>query len=558
MSAWTQQSLAVSMPAWLAPASKIPDGWLNELPQTVDYLRDYQRKLIAAIALELDAGHSRILGQAPTGAGKTHIIVAIVMAAYLAGLRVLILATRTRLVRQIHQRLGAFEVCHGVIAARLPELRNYSSTVQVASVDTLYRRAIVGGKIPMPSADIVIFDEAHLAPAKTRLHVLDQYPSAIRIGFTATPARKSGLSLRDAFDCLVLGPSVTSLTTAGILVPTRIFNTPCVTQAELQALPKDNNNDFRPAALGALMCRPTLIGDVISNWLRIANGKRTLCFAVNKAHGAALAESFRRQGVPAEMLTDVDDEVTREQVISRLESGDTMVLINCFLMSYGVDIPTVECIVLARPTKSLVMYLQMVGRGLRASPGKSACFVIDHGHVVENLGLPQSDFKWTLDSDCNVNFEAFKTKGRKSGDEAARTCGECAAFWLTSEQGNSCPECGWVAPQKARPVQVQEADLEEMTEAEAVFTPADECVLQFYSESCAWYARRWPDRWSDKPKSGRWWAWIQTKAKFRIAEATHKPSTYWHAPVIPASVATAGWLKHRCIKWARRSAKAVA
>jgi len=103
----------------------------------------------------------------------------------MAGLRVLILATRTRLVRQLHERLEAFGVRHGAVAARLPELLDYSATVQIASVDTLHRRAVVNERIPLPGADVVIFDEAHLATAETRLRILQSYPEALRIGFTA-------------------------------------------------------------------------------------------------------------------------------------------------------------------------------------------------------------------------------------------------------------------------------------------------------------------------------------------------------------------------------------
>ena len=409
MSASPQTAFALGQPP-VSTRCSVPIGWLDVLPPQIDCLRDYQRKQIADIVGEMHSGHTRILAQAPTGAGKTHVIAAIVMAALSADLRVLVLASRTRLVRQIHERFVAFEVRHGVIAAPLPELRNYSAPVQVGSIDTLYRRAIVSGKMPMPAADLVIMDESHLATAKTRLRVLDSYPKALRLGFTATPARKSGLSLAAAFDRLVLGPSVSDLTAAGVLVPTRIFNTPLVTPEELSALPKDIDSDFQSKDLGELLIRPKLIGDVVANWLRIAKGKRTLCFAVDKTHAAALLESFRRQGIAAEMLMDTDDEVMREQVIGRLESGDTMVVINCFLMSYGVDIPSIQCIILARPTRSLTMYLQMVGRGLRASPGKTHCILIDHGHVVENLALPQTVHEWTLDDGRNVNAEALKTK----------------------------------------------------------------------------------------------------------------------------------------------------
>jgi DNA repair protein RadD len=536
----------------------VPIDWLDVLPPEADCLRPYQREQLAKVARAMHAGYRRILVQLPTGAGKTHEIAAIVAAAVLAGLRVLILATRTRLVRQLHERLEAFDVRHGVLAAPLPELLDYSAAVQIASVDTLHRRAVVHERIPLPGADVVILDEGHLATAETRLGILRSYPDAVRLGFTATPARKSGRSLGAAFDCLIQGPSIRELTAAGTLVPLRIFNTPAVTQKELRALPKDTDNDFAATALGELLARPKLVGDVVTNWLRIANGKRTLIFAVNKSHAAALLESFSRQGIAAELLTDQDDEATREEVIARLESGATSVVVNCFLMSYGVDIPSVECIVLARPTRSLTMYLQMVGRGMRPAPEKAHCIVIDHGHVVENLGLPQSDFRWTLDNSRNVSTEALKRHSRTSSSESPRTCMQCQALWLTSQQGHACPDCGWTPAPRSKPIAVQDADLEELADQEDLLGPYDQRVLEFFCQACGWYGRRWPDRWRDREKSGRWWGWVQTQTKFRFGEAVKIPGAYWEATPIPPSADVSGWLQHRLIKWARSRARAAA
>jgi DNA repair protein RadD len=534
------------------------NGWLDNLPPQADCLRDYQAEQVGHVAEAMRQGFQRILVQGATGSGKTHVIATIVLAAFVAGFRVLILATRTRLVRQLHERLTAFDTPHGVIANPLPELRNYSAPVQIASVDTLHRRAVVNEHIPLPSADVVIFDEAHLSTADTRLGILDSYPEAVRIGFTATPARKSGRSLGAAFDILILGRSIRELTAAGTLVPLRIFNTPVVTVKELRAVPKDNDGDYQSAVLGDLLSRPKLVGDVLENWLRIAKGKRTLAFCVNKTHGAALLAEFLRQGVQAEMLTDQDEEDTREEVVARLERGETHILINCFLMSYGVDIPSVEAVVLARPTRSLTMFLQMVGRGLRPSPetGKRDCILIDHGHVVENLGLPQSDFGWNLDDTRNASREAAERT--KSAAEVMRTCPECTAIWLTSEQGAVCPECGWKPLPKSKAITAHEADLEEMADVEDQSTPNDQRVMCFYREACGWYARRWPDRWMAKPKSGRWWAWVQTQAKFRIVEMVRKPGHYWELSPCGPSIEVSGWLHHRIIKFARARAKAAA
>ena len=541
-------------PVLATPAQPVRKDWLDVLPlKAEECLRDYQRQQIAQLALALRS-YLRILMQAPTGAGKTHIIAAIVMAAVSADMRVLVIATRSRLARQIHERLAAFDVVHGVIAAPFPELLNHNARVQVASVDTLYRRALVDGKMPLPSADVAIFDEAHLSTAATRLRVLDSYPKAVRVGFTATPARRSGRSLGAAFDCLIPGPSIKALTAGGVLTHTKIYNTPLVTDQELRALPKDNDNDYQPKALGELLSRPKLIGDVVENWLRVASGKRTLVFGVNKGHVAALLQSFRRQGVAAEMLTDDDDEQTREDIIGRLETGDTTVIVNCFLLSYGVDVPSVECIILARPTRSLTMFLQMCGRGLRAYPGKTHCIVMDHGHCVETLGLPQSDYPWTLDPARNVNTETLSAHCHEA-QESPRTCSECKAMWLTSECGNTCPECGWVAQPKPKPVIVEEADLQELTDDE-VISPADARVLAFYREACGWKANRKPQVWSATPNKLRWAAWAETRVRFGIAETVGMPRGSWDVAPLAPSRDVAGWLHYRSIKYARGKARA--
>jgi superfamily II DNA or RNA helicase len=473
---------------------EVPRDWLDILPPGMECLRDYQRQQISETAAAIRDGCNRILVQAPTGAGKTHVMASIVLAGMNAGLRVLVLVTRTRLVKQAHQRFRDFGIPHGVIAASLPHLRNTTAMVQIASVDTLNRRVFGQAQMPLPSAEILLFDEAHLATAGTRLRLLDSFPHAVRIGLTATPARKSGRSLGSAFESLILGPSIKELTAAGVLVPTRIYNTPLVTQAELGAIPKDIDSDFKQGSLGELLSRPKLVGDVVGNWLRIANGKRTICFAVNKAHGAALLDQFRQQGVAAELLTDADDEEAREQVIERLESGQTQIVINCFLLAYGIDVPAVECVILARPTRSLTMYLQMVGRGLRTSAGKTHCILIDHGRVVENLGLPHSDFAWSLKANSNVNTAAeSEARNVRAALESPRTCRECADIWLVSECGHACPSCGWAPSPRSKPIEVQAADLEELADAPARVSPASPEVYEFYRQACGWKAQRKPD-----------------------------------------------------------------
>lgn len=526
-------------------------GFLDSLPPAADALRSYQRQGIAQIAEALRDGERRILRQLPTGGGKTHEIAAVTASAGDAGLRVLILGTRTRLVRQIHERLEAFGVPHGIIAAELRGMFDASKLVQVASADTLYRRCISDARMPLPAAEVAIFDEAHLSAADSRLAILERYPDALWLGFTATPARKSGKSLSMAFDRLILGPSILELIRAGSLVRPRIFNVPVVSREELKVLPKDSAGDYAEGAVGTLLSRPKLIGDVVQNWLAIAGGKRSIVFACNKAHGAALVEGFGRAGIAAEILTDQDDEATREEAIARLESGQTRVLINVFLMAYGVDVPAVECIVLARPTRSLPMYLQMVGRGMRPAPGKDNFLLIDHGRVVENLGLPTSDFGWNLDDTRNVNREA-EARSRTQTVEQPRTCPECRNMWLVSEDGSGCKHCGWAPAPSAKAIAVQDAALGELDiDAQAAApTPHSPEVLQFFREALGDAARRDPVKWRATPNKCRAAAWYAMRDKFCLPEQKI-PGRYWSLEPLPTSPQVAGWLKHRRIKFAR-------
>ena len=547
-----------------SPSARLASA-LEALPASCDVLREYQREQVAILSRALRLRYLRPLLQLATGGGKTHEIAAVTAAAAVAGLRVLILATRTRLVRQIHERLEGFGVSHGVIAAELPEFMDRFQLVQVASADTVYRRGMVDKHMPLPSANVVIFDEAHLAAADSRLALLEQYPESVRIGFTATPARKSGRSLSVAFDCLIAGPSVAALIHAGQLVKPRIFNTPIVTSEELKEIPKDAASDYATGALGTLMSRPRLVGDVCANWLRLANGKRSLVFACNKAHAAALVEEFGRQGVTAELLTDQDGDETREAVFARLESGATKVVCNVFLAAYGVDLPAVECIVLARPTRSLVMYLQMVGRGMRPAPGKDHFTLIDHGRVVESLGLPTADFAWSLDDQRNVNAEARDRASRRSSAEQPRTCSECSHMWLVSEDGSACTNCGWTPTPKAKSITVQDADLAELdTEGTGALTVNSSAVSDFYRMACGWDLKRSPNLWKGAdPNTGklyankrRYVAWLRTRERFEFADTVDMPRSFWNLAPMEPNAEASGWLKFALIRYVRGRARA--
>jgi DNA repair protein RadD len=409
-------------------SAPLPDStgrdWLDVLPPQANVLRAYQRELVAQLAVAIKTFRCALV-QAPTGSGKTHVIATIVAAAMLAGLRVLVLATRTRLVRQLHERLDTFELPHGVLAAAIPGLANWSKPVQIASVDTLYRRCLVDRKMPLPGADVVIFDEAHLALGASRQALLDSFPGAFIFGFTATPAKTSGAALSDRFETLdpraVSTGSHRSQAAREAADLQQAGDERQGTEPRFEGFEDRGLCDWRTIAAHVAAEVGRRRGDQLA-----ADRKREAHAGVRLRQGSRceLVEQFRQAGVPTEQLTDNDDEDTREEAIGRLETGATHVLVNCFLLSYGIDIPAVECVVLARPTRSVVLYLQAVGRGMRPSPGKDHMILIDHGRVVENLGMPTYDRDWSL-SGGNVNVQARErlADSRQVADEKPRHCG---------------------------------------------------------------------------------------------------------------------------------------
>jgi uncharacterized Zn finger protein (UPF0148 family) len=278
---------------------------------------------------------------------------------------VLFLAPRREL---IHQAVKAFQgqgLDAGMIMAG--ERQTLLLDLQVASFDTLHARAIRSDRMKLPPADLVIVDEAHLSTARTRLDILEAYGDAIVIGLTATPARGDGKGLGTFYDDIVTGPTISELVDMGYLVPLRYY---APTEPDLSKLKLDKDGDYQEKALGARMDTPQLIGDIVDNWLRLARERRTVVFCVTCDHSRHTAEAFREAGITAEHLDGETPKPERAAILARVSSGETQVLCNVFVASYGLDIPALDCAVLARPTKNIALYLQTVGRIMRTFPGK--------------------------------------------------------------------------------------------------------------------------------------------------------------------------------------------
>jgi superfamily II DNA or RNA helicase len=357
-------------------------------------LRPYQRRAIEDVREAFRTGAKAPLLVVPTGGGKTVVFSHIATSAVAKGKPVLILCHRRELIHQAVAKLEAAGVTPGIIAPGYPAT---DALVQVGSIQTLAARLQRG--IAPPPADLIILDECHHATASTWRAVLSALPKARILGVTATPCRADGKGLGieggGIFDALVMGPSVQELIDGGFLNPTRVFAPkvgPDLTGIGTRA------GDFEHGALDQVMRASTITGDAVREYARHAPSQPAICFCCSVAHAEEVAAAFREAGWRAQAVAGTSSTADREKAIHGLATGSVQVLCAAELISEGLDVPAVGAVILLRPTKSLALYLQQVGRGLRPAPGKSHLVVLDHAGNVERHGLIEMPRSWSLAS----------------------------------------------------------------------------------------------------------------------------------------------------------------
>lgn len=407
-------------------------------------LRPYQGDIIAEVRECLRRGLRAPLIVSPTGSGKTVMFSHIADGAGKKNKRVWILVHRAELVEQTSRTMREIGIDHGIIAAGWPV--NPLPHVQVVSVQTVVRRT--GGLIP---PDVIIVDECHHAAAGTWGKILAAFPKAIRLGFTATPERLDGKGLSDTFDTLIRGPEVAWLIEHGFLTQPKYYAPP--NQLNLDGL-HVRGGDFAKDEVSAMMDKPKITGDAVGHYHRLCPGAPAVAFCASVAHAEHVAQAFAASGYRAATLDGTLDRTERRKRVRGLADGSIQILTTCEIVSEGFDIPTVTTAILLRPTKSLGMHLQQIGRVLRIAPNKPFAIILDHVGNCLRHGLAEEEREWIL--------EGRKKRDKKNDDDDAPPVRQCPKCYACHVPAPHCPECGHTYEIKKREIEQQEGELVEL------------------------------------------------------------------------------------------------
>jgi superfamily II DNA or RNA helicase len=388
-------------------------------------LRPYQARVIEEFWRAVEAGQRRIIIVAPTASGKTVIARAIIEQARGKASSSLFLAHRREIITQTSNKLRG--IPHGVI--RPGDEPRPLELVQVASVQTLHRRAIKSDKMDLPEAQYVIVDEAHHVIARSYQSIIERYPDAVLLGLTATPCRGDGRGLGNVFQVMLQCPQVGELVAQGYLVGTKVY---AAVDPDLHGV-HIRHGDYVESELADRMDKPKLVGDIVSNWHKFGERRKTVCFATSVSHSVHIRDEFIASGVRAEHIDGTTPMDERDATLVRLASGEVEVVTNCMVLTEGWDMPVLGCIILARPTKQMGLYRQMIGRGLRPAPGKTNCIVIDHSGATYRLGFAEDYVEWTLHPDHRRDCRspqgpqaADRDRGRHPCPSSLLDCGRAA------------------------------------------------------------------------------------------------------------------------------------
>lgn len=350
-------------------------------------LRDYQLLIKSELYRNYNSGLKKLLAVLPTGAGKTAIAASILKDCKDSKKQAVLLVHRRELINQSGRTFDAFGMPYGIIASNYD--RSPYELTQIASIQTLINR------LDEINPRFIIIDEAHHTCANTWDRVYHHFPDALVLGLTATPVRADGQGLHKYYEKIVHGPSITSLIDQGWLTPFKYYAPK--TEIDLSGV-SISMGDYDKKELAKVIDKPKITGDVVENYLKYSNRKRAIVFAVNIEHSNHIINAFKAHGIPAKHVDGSTPTNERDKAVDDFTKGNLMVLSNVGLFSEGFDVPGIETVIVVRPTHSLSLHLQMIGRALRLAPCKTHANIIDHVENYKRHGLPSDHREWSLHS----------------------------------------------------------------------------------------------------------------------------------------------------------------
>lgn len=407
-------------------------------------LRDYQEGIVGQCRSAFREGERKVLIQLATGGGKTVMGSFMVNGSSARGLTCWWLVHRRELITQASRTFSEFGIRHGIVAGG--HVSDPHARVQIGSVQTIARRM---GSLPPP--DMIVFDETHHIGAAQWAQIFDAFPEAYVLGLTATPWRLDGKGLGNWYARMIQGPSTADLIAAGSLSQYRLF---APSQPDMGSV-ETSMGDYKKDQLSRIMDKPSITGDAVQHYLNLCRGKRAVAFAVSIEHSKHIAADFQAAGIAAEHVDGQMDHATRDAAVQRFVAGQTLVLSNAELFGEGFDVPAIEAAILLRPTQSLSLYLQQVGRALRPAPGKQHAIILDHAGNSLRHGLPDDDREWSLED----------RQKRKKGEASSNPVRQCPTCYRVFRPAPKCPGCGAVFEVQSREIEQNDGVLQEVDPA---------------------------------------------------------------------------------------------
>lgn len=489
-------------------------------------LRPYQEAAISALRISLAGGNKRLMLYSPTGSGKTEMAMSIISGAVAKGKRVVFLCNRIHLVGQASKRFYRSGINHGIIQG--DNTRHVDSQVIVASIQTVARRG-------MPDCDLIVIDEAHsVAGSRDFRSVIISRNNVPVIGLSATPFSK-GLGKwyqelgGELFESMTVATSIAELIRDKYLVDCDIY---APSEPDMSGCKMQRNaygeHDWSDRDVARESDKPKLVGDIVDHWLRLSYGLPTVCFASSIPHSKHIVDAFNGRGVSAEHIDCYTSEEDRAEILHRVETGETLIISNVGILTEGWDFPACRTMILARPTKSLIRYIQMIGRVLRPHETKTRALVLDHSGTVSRLGFPTDDLPMELDDGKPKDAK----KDAKKDDALPKPCPKC--HFVKPPKTPLCPQCGF-KPERKSDTEHEDGELQLVTRNASMPDKQD-----FYSQVLhIARIKGYSDGWAAHAYREKFGVWPR-----RLDHSTKEPTAE-----------TRAWITHRNIKRAKSKSR---